>query len=224
MLITLKQIVLRNITVTGRSGSCMQKEQLKLLLRIFRTSVPPAPAASILSSAGLSPSSEPPPLNSCWRLLAFSWSESETSDSMARMAATSAPDGSDPDVTLEGGGEVMRFEQSGHSHCAASARVWGRAERQSRCQGVTQVLQVIFSSSGGLILQIMQQPSPSQGRSLSCAMAGIEGGKEGGRLIRYMGVKSVGICFDDDDDNVEDDDGEYIILIHGNFWCDEQCI
>ncbi|MFS8030823.1 hypothetical protein Hanom_Chr17g01538601 [Helianthus anomalus] len=66
----------------------------------------------------------------------------------------------------------MRLEQSGHSHCVASARVWGRTDKQLRCHGVTQVLQVRVSSGGGVSLHIMQRLSPSQGRLrlLSCAM------------------------------------------------------
>lgn len=47
------------------------------------------------------------------------------------------------------------------------------------------------------------------------------GWNKGREIEQVYGVKSVGICLDDDE-NDEDDDGEYIILIQGNFWCDEQ--
>ncbi|KAI3521457.1 hypothetical protein L1887_10925 [Cichorium endivia] len=39
------------------------------------------------------------------------------------MATTSAVDDSDPDMTLDGGREVLRFEQAGDSYYAASARI-----------------------------------------------------------------------------------------------------
>lgn len=69
------------VTVTGRSGSFMQKTQLKFLPTISRASS----AAASSSSAGSSGAS---PARRAWRRRAFSCSERVWSASMARMAAT----------------------------------------------------------------------------------------------------------------------------------------
>ncbi|PON37624.1 hypothetical protein PanWU01x14_319050 [Parasponia andersonii] len=149
----------------GLSGSCMQMEQFKLPPRRSRRSLglegPPWASAS---------GSEDGPASSRlhmrrWRLLAFSRSVSEVSDSMARMAATKSEE-----WWWATGLGLEREEQSGHTHLRASAMVSGREERQVTCHGVAHVLQVSDSSLEGLALHTMQMPSPSQGRSLAAAM------------------------------------------------------
>lgn len=65
---------------------------------------------------------------------------------------------------------MKRVEQSGQSHCRVEARVSGGEERQVTCQAVVHVLQVSVDSGKGLSLHTMHTPSPSQGRSLLCAM------------------------------------------------------
>ena len=159
----------------GLSGSCMQIEQLRFPPRSWRRSLP-APSAA----------SEGPAWSrlhmSCWRLLAFSRSVKEVSDSMARIAATKwdwCPIGL--------GLELAREEQSGQFHLRASAMVSGRWERQVTCQGVAHVLQGRDSSLEGLFLQTMQMPSPSQGRSLAGAIGGLSFG--GALELGGLGMK-----------------------------------
>lgn len=146
-------------TVTGLSGSCIQKAQLKIPSRTSNTSF----FAPFFSS-----SSAFPLISSC-RFFAFSSSVRESSAIIAWIAAINPPDS--PDFTAGASPEIE--VQSGHSHCTVEERVWGRddEERQLACHGVTQVLQVSFSSSDGFALQSMQTPSPSHGSWLTCAIA-----------------------------------------------------
>ena len=156
------------LTVTGRSGSFMQKEQLKLLPTMSSTSSPaPSPSSSSASSAAADPA------RSSWRRRAFSWSERVASASMARMAATSSP----PAAGAAAGAAAP--EQSGQLHVAASESAGG-SERQGECHGVAQVEHRSRSTSGGASArQTMQTPSPSQGRS---GMAAAAGGESGGSV------------------------------------------
>lgn len=147
--------------MTGLSGNCMHIEQFKLPSRIFSTSLSGLIGSRVVSLEL--------PLKSSCRRLAFSCSVSEESDSMARTAAIKSPDEEEAAafcLTGASGGK----EQSGHSQLTASAMESGGAERQLTCQGVAQVLQMRDSFSEGFVLQAIQTPSPSQGRSLSCAI------------------------------------------------------
>lgn len=151
----------------GLSGSCMQMEQFKLPPRRSRRSLGLEGAASASASLEDGPAWSRWHM-SCWRLLAFSRSDKEASDSIARMAATRA----ELDWWPIGLGlELEREVQSGQSHWTASAMVSGREERQVTCQGVAHVLQVRVSSVEGLALQTMHMPSPSQGRSVALPVA-----------------------------------------------------
>lgn len=160
-------------TVTGLSGSCMHIEQFKLPSRMLRTSLSVLTTSRLLALAL--------PLKSSCRCLAFSCSVSDESDSMARMAAIkSLPDDEEAAVAFcltatrgASGGK----EQSGHSQLTASAMELGGAERQVTCQGVAQVLQRRDSFSDGFVLHTIQTPSPSHGRSLSCAIGVVEDSK-----------------------------------------------
>lgn len=147
----------------------MQKEQFKLSSRRSRTS-----SFSIFFffffgvDAFASPSDPPPDISSC-RFLAFSASERDPSDSIARIAAIRSP-ATDGAAEERAAGSSPGGEQSGHSHWRVEERVSGGAERHCTCQGVAHVPQTSFSSSEGVDLQSMQRPSASQGRLLSCAM------------------------------------------------------
>jgi hypothetical protein len=155
-------------TVTGLSGSCIQKEQLKLPPRRSNTS--PPLAFFFFSSSSSSPSTQAFPLtiNSC-RLFAFSRSVREASASIARILSIRSSEA--PPGAFTGGKSPAEVQQSGHSHWRAEARVSGRPhERQLTCQGVAHVLQVSFSSSEGVALQTMQMPSPSQGSWVTFAI------------------------------------------------------
>lgn len=102
--------------------------------------------------------------------MALSWSVNEESDSIALIEAIR----SDLTIVLVGGGAIG-LSQSGQSQPSVAAAAAdddddvSRVRRQVRCQGVTQVLQVIISSVVGLLLQTIQLPSPSQG-SCCCAI------------------------------------------------------
>lgn len=141
----------------------MQIEQLNLSPKIAKA--PPAPPAftSFATPFAFSPSDAP--LSSSCRRFAFSLSLSETSDSIARILSTSPPA-----ETAGLAAAAERSEQSGQHQLAASARVLGRVVRQETCHGVAHVLHVRISPSCGFCLQTMHRPSPSQGRSLSCAI------------------------------------------------------
>lgn len=154
--------------MTGLSGSCMQMEQYNFWSRRSKTSLLLLLSPSSLQSGTTSDDS---PLNSCCRRLAFSWSEREGSAWMARMAAIKSAE----EASAGGGGTredtgccCSCWSQSGQSQRAALAMDSGRRseERHGRCQGVIQVLQVRVSCGGGLVLQTMHRPSPSQGRPL----------------------------------------------------------
>ena len=175
-------------TVTGRSGSCIQKEQFKLPSRTSITSFSPssfASSSSSSSSSSFSPlflffflssassSQQAFPLTSSCRFFAFSRSVRDASASIARIfeiRSSEAPPAAFP-TGAAAAAETRMDVQSGHSQWRAEASVSGRVLRQARCQGVTQVLQVSLSSSDGFSLHTMHAPSPSHGNSLTGAMA-----------------------------------------------------
>lgn len=157
--------------VTGLSGNCMQNEQFKLPSRRSRTS--PSPIAFsffLVFSLSVSFDRAAPLMRSC-RLCAFSSSVSDKSASIALMAAIRSPEVSEaPAKIVPPATSGWSVEQSGHSHWRVDASVSGGTERQLTCQGVAQVLQVSVSSTGGLLRQSMQMPSPSQGSWLACSI------------------------------------------------------
>ena len=176
-------------TVTGRSGSCIQKEQFKLPSRTSITSFSPSSfASSSSSSSSFSPlflfcfffflssassSQQAFPLTSSCRFFAFSRSVRDASASIARIfeiRSSEAPPAAFP-TGAAAAAETRMDVQSGHSQWRAEASVSGRVLRQARCHGVTQVLQVSLSSSDGFSLHTMHAPSPSHGNSLTGAMA-----------------------------------------------------
>ena len=171
-------------TVTGRSGSCIQKEQFKLPSRTSITSFSPSSFASSSSSSfsplflffflsSASSSQQAFPLTSSCRFFAFSRSVRDASASIARIfeiRSSEAPPAAFP-TGAAAAAETRMDVQSGHSQWRAEASVSGRVLRQARCHGVTQVLQVSLSSSDGFSLQTMHAPSPSHGNSLTGAMA-----------------------------------------------------
>lgn len=59
--------------------------------------------------------------------------------------------------------------QSGHSHISDVDEVWATIERHAMCHGVIQVLQVSVSLLDGVLLQIKQTPSLSQGSWFICS-------------------------------------------------------
>lgn len=168
----------KQLTVTGLSGNWMQKEQFNLSSNKSKTSSPCFLLRSFSSDRDF-------PVSSSWRFFAFSPSVREESASMARIAAMRSLEGRVGSEELNGGGRDACLgggEQSGQSHWRVQARVSGGFDRQSTCQGVTQVLQVIVSISEGLARQSMQMPSPSQGSWETCAM----GGEESARKVNYI--------------------------------------
>lgn len=142
----------------------MQKEQFNLSSSKSKTLSPFFFFSLLVSWPSLSDCNFP--LRSSWRFFAFSRSVREASASMARIDVTRSLEGAVGKEWFPNGGRGTSsggVEQSGQSHWRVDARVSGGFERQLTCHGVTQVLQVIVSTSEGLALQSMQMPSPSQG-------------------------------------------------------------
>lgn len=137
----------KKLTVTGLSGSWMQKEQLRLPSKI---SSKPLLRLLFVSAGEL----EVPPTSSC-RFFAFSSSVSETSFSMARIAETRSP-------ATDGAAEspATGWEQSEHSQSRIEVGIRGK---QGTCHGVAHVRQWRVSVSRGFVLHAMQTPSASQG-------------------------------------------------------------
>lgn len=160
----------------------MQNEQLNPPSRKSAISLSPLilPLSELESAAS---EDDTLPLINCCRLLAFSNSESESSDSIARIAAIK------PDELLWDPPAVVRLskEQSGHSQWRVSAKICGREERQVTCHGVIHVVQVRVSSGNGSLWQIMQMPSPSQG---SWAEWAIRAEEPAGRRKRWQRSRS----------------------------------
>jgi hypothetical protein len=153
--------------VTGRSGSCIQKVQFKLSSNISNTLFRLASRFEPLTSPLLSCCLEDPLAMSSCLFLAFSSSLSFGSAWIALIWLIKSSPGAPDDLLTTTGSDwlsVVEREQSGQNQSPAGGAVKG-GFRHCICQGLTQPLQSKTSLSGGTVLQTMQTPSPSQGKS-----------------------------------------------------------